>query len=96
MPLRYGCCKPEKQGLVILFKNGGVELALHRASPALVLPWAGLTSEFEMGSGVAPPLLTPPNLWGDLSRQNNGRDRCSTELKPTHASEAQGSMNRKE
>jgi len=37
-------------------KNGGIERTLRRASPVLVLPQAGLTSEFEMGSGVTLPL----------------------------------------
>ena len=34
----------------------GIELALRRASSVLVLPWASLTSEFGMGSGVTSPL----------------------------------------
>jgi hypothetical protein len=37
-------------------KKGGIVLTWHRASSALVLPQAGLTSEFEMGSGGTPPL----------------------------------------
>ena len=39
----------------LLVKGWGIELPLHKISLALVSPQVGLTSEFEMGSGVAPP-----------------------------------------
>jgi hypothetical protein len=48
--------------LLLEEKNGGIVLALRRASSVLGSPQAGLTSEFEMGSGVTLPLKTPPKL----------------------------------
>ena len=36
-------------------KKWGIELPLHKIALALVLPQAGLTSEFGKGSGVTPP-----------------------------------------
>ena len=44
------------RALGFLQTNGGIVLPLHRTTPALVLPLAGLTSEFGMGSGGTPPL----------------------------------------
>ena len=43
--------------------NPGGDLLSHRVSPAV--PWAleDLTSEFEMGSGVAPPVWPPEIFW---------------------------------
>lgn len=56
-------------------KEWGIELPLHRASPALVLPQTGLTSEFGMGSGVTPPPQTPQicrrREYRQQSRQRN-------------------------
>ncbi len=43
-------------------KRTGIVLLSHRVTSALPSPLAGLTSEFGMGSGVSPPLLTPANL----------------------------------
>ena len=43
-------------------KKAGIVLLSHGVTTALPSPLAGLTSEFGMGSGVAPPLKTPANL----------------------------------
>lgn len=52
-----------------LKNRAGIVLLSHRVSPALPSPLEGLTSEFEMGSGVSPPLSTPTSLL--LFRQLN-------------------------
>ena len=39
--------------------NPGGDLLSHRVSPAVPSALEGLTSEFGMGSGVAPPVLPP-------------------------------------
>ena len=43
--------------------NPGGDLLSHRVSPAVPSALEGLTSEFEMGSGVAPPELPPETFW---------------------------------
>ena len=40
--------------------NGCILLILHTVSRALPSPMEDLTSEFEMGSGISPPLSTHP------------------------------------
>ena len=40
-------------------KKRGIVLLFHREFPAVPSPMRGLTSEFEMGSGVSPALWTP-------------------------------------
>ena len=59
--------------------NPGGDLLSHRVSPAV--PWAleDLTSEFEMGSGVAPPVW-PPEIFWCLEYENEFR---MPELLPT-------------
>jgi hypothetical protein len=41
------------------FINSGSVLLSHRVSPAVPSAQEGLTSEFGMGSGVAPPVKPP-------------------------------------
>lgn len=48
-----------KSGLKI---EAGIVLLSHSLTTAIPSPLAGLTSEFGMGSGVAPPLKTPAKL----------------------------------
>ena len=43
--------------------NPGGDLLSHRVSPAVPSALEDLTSEFEMGSGVAPPELPPEIFW---------------------------------
>ena len=43
--------------------NPGGDLLSHRVSPAVPSALEGLTSEVEMGSGVAPPELPPETFW---------------------------------
>jgi hypothetical protein len=46
-----------------LENNPGGDLLSHRVSPAVPSALEDLTSEFEMGSGVAPPELPPETFW---------------------------------
>jgi hypothetical protein len=53
-----------------LQKRAGIVLLSHTLVRALPSPLAGLTSEFGMGSGVAPPLKTPAKLFKKRSTKN--------------------------
>ena len=46
-----------------LENNPGGDLLSHRVPPAVPSALEDLTSEFEMGSGVAPPELPPETFW---------------------------------
>ena len=52
----------------------GDDLLFHKAAQVVSLALEGLTSEFEMGSGVAPPLGSPENLYSKIKRSVGYQD----------------------
>src|SRR6185503_4427298 len=65
--------RPGSVGIRAFWNISGGDLLSHRVSPAVPSALEVLTSEFEMGSGVAPPVRPPESV---AVRRNERRIFC--------------------